>query len=139
MYLLKKINTNSNFIFSKILIDGYDIQEQPNTISKVQFVNGNRKRIYTNYEDCIIKINLGGLDSSDLSDYLANLIDGEYEYYSFEHGQYKTANFLITKPSIVANSVFSTNNYFINDLEITLEKSSDVETTTEVTTEASDD
>lgn len=127
MYLLKKINNNSNFTFEKILANGYEIEEQPNTISKVQFVNGNRKRIYTDYEDCIIKINLGGLDNSDLSDYLENLIDGEYEYYSFEHSQYKTANFLVTKPSIVANSVLDVDKYLINDLEITLEKSSDVD------------
>ena len=126
MYLLKKINENNNFTFEKILINGYEINEQPNTISKVQFVNGNRKRVYTPYQDCIIKINLGGLDDTDLEDYLDNLVDGQYEYYSLKDGQYKNANFLVTKPSLVARSVFATNKYFINDLSITLEKSSDV-------------
>lgn len=127
MYLLKKINTNSNFTFEKILIGGYDINEQPNTISKVQFVNGNRKRIYTPYEDCIIKINLGGIDATDLNDYLSNLEDGEYQYWSFKYGEYKNANFIVSKPSIVANNVFATDNYYLDDLSITLEKSSDVE------------
>lgn len=127
MYLLKKINTNDDFTFSKILKNGYEIEEQPNTISKVQFVNGNRKRIYTNYEDCIIKINLGGIDATDLQDYLSNLIDGEYQYWSFEHNQYKNANFLVTKPSIIASNVYSTTNFDLEDISITLEKSSDVE------------
>ena len=127
MYLLKKINGNSSFTFEKILVKGYEIKEQPNTISKVQFVNGNRKRIYTSYEDCIIKINLGGIDASDFEDYLANLTDGEYQYWSFEHNEYRNANFLITKPSIVANNVYNTNNFYLDDIDITLEKSSDVE------------
>lgn len=127
MYLLKKINANDDFTFSKILKNGYEIEEQPNTISKVQFVNGNRKRIYTNYEDCIIKINLGGIDATDLQDYLSNLIDGEYQYWSFEHNQYRNANFLVTKPSITASNVYSTTNFDLEDISITLEKSSDVE------------
>ena len=128
MYLLKKVNQNDTFEFSKILESGYDIDEQPNTISKVQFVNGNRKRIYTNYTDVIIKVNLGGIDADDLSNYLSNLEDGKYQYWSFKDSQYKTANFLVTKPSIVANKIYDTNNFFIDDFSITLEKSSNVET-----------
>lgn len=127
MYLLKKINSNDSFTFSKILKSGYEIKEQPNTISKVQFVNGNRKRIYTNYEDCIIKINLGGLDKSDIQDYLTNLTDGEYQYYSLEHNDYRNANFLITKPSFTINMALDVNNMYLEDISITLEKSSDVE------------
>ena len=127
MYLLKKINSGgTDFTFSKILAGGYEIDEQPNTISKVQFVNGNRKRIYTNYEDCIIKIKLGGIDASDFQSYLSNLIDGEYQYWSFVHNQYKNANFLITKPSIEAENVYGTTNFNLDDISITLEKSSDV-------------
>lgn len=127
MYLLKKVNTNSTFEFSKILKGGYEIDEQPNTISKVQFVNGNRKRVSTNYEDCIIKVNLGGLDATDLQDYLDNLEDGEYQYWSFAYGEYRNANFLVTKPSLVGNSVYDTDDFYLEDLNITLEKSSDVE------------
>lgn len=122
MYLLKK----SNFEFSKILKGGYEIDEQPNTISKVQFVNGNRKRVYTNYEDCIIKIKLGGLEASDLQTYWNNLTDGTYQYWSFKYNQYKTANFLVTKPSLVGDSVYNTDNFYLEDISITLEKSSDV-------------
>lgn len=127
MYLLKKINSNSSFTFNKILVGGYEIEEQPNTISKVQFVNGNRKRVYTSYEDCIIKINLGGIDATDFQDYLSNLVDGEYQYWSFEHNGYRNANFLVTKPSIEASNVYGTNNFYLEDISITLEKSSDVE------------
>lgn len=127
MYLLKKINDNDSFTFSKILKGGYEIDEQPNTISKVQFVNGNRKRVYTEYEDCIIKVKLGGLEASDLRDYLDNLEDGEYEYFSFKYNAYKQANFLITKPSLIGDSVFNTNDFYLEDISITLEKSSDIE------------
>lgn len=127
MYLLKKINGNNSFIFNKILISGYEIEEQPNTISTVQFVNGNRKRVYTDYEDCIIKVNLGGIDASDVEDYLSNLTDGEYEYYSLEHNEYRNANFLVTKPSLTINMALNTNNMLLEDISITLEKSSDVE------------
>lgn len=127
MYLLKKINGNNSFTFNKILISGYEIEEQPNTISTVQFVNGNRKRVYTDYEDCIIKVNLGGIDASDVEDYLSNLTDGEYEYYSLEHNEYRNANFLITKPSFTINKAFNTNSMYLEDISITLEKSSDVE------------
>ena len=127
MYLLKKINSNDDFIFEKILRSGYEIDEQPNTISKVQFVNGNRKRIDTNYEDCIIKINLGGIDATDIQEYLDNLTDGEYQYYSLAHHEYRNANFLVTKPSLTLESAFNTNNLYLEDISITLEKSSDVE------------
>lgn len=127
MYLLKKINGNSNFTFDKILVSGYEINEQPNTISKVQFVNGNRKRVYTPYEDCIIKVNLGGIDATDFQNYLSNLTDGTYQYWSFKHNAYRTANFLVTMPSIVANNVYSTTNFNLDDISITLEKSSDVQ------------
>ena len=127
MYLLKKINNNNSYTFNKILSSGYEIDEQPNTISKVQFVNGKRKKIYTNYEDCIIKINLGGIDSSDIQDYLTNLTDGEYQYYSLEHNEYRNANFLVTKPSITVDKAFNANNIYLEDVLITLEKSSDVE------------
>lgn len=127
MYLLKKINGNSNFTFEKILVSGYEIDEQPNTISKVQFVNGNRKRVYTPYEDCIIKVNLGGVDATDFQNYLSNLTDGEYQYWSFKHNTYRTANFLVTMPSIVAGNVYATTNFNLDDISITLEKSSDVE------------
>lgn len=123
MYLLKK----GNFTFDKILVSGYEINEQPNTISKVQFVNGNRKRVYTDYEDCIIKVNLGGIDSTDFQNYLSNLTDGTYQYWSFKYNQYKTANFLVTMPSIVANNVYAQNNFNLDDISITLEKSSDVQ------------
>ena len=127
MYLLKKINNNTSFTFEKILISGYEIDEQPNTISKVQFVNGNRKRVYTPYEDCIIKINLGGVDATDFQNYLSNLTDGEYQYWSFKHNEYRNANFLVEMPSIVASNVYAQNNFYLDDISITLEKSSDVE------------
>lgn len=122
MYLIKK----GNFEFTKILESGYTISEGANEINRVQFANGKRKKIITNYIDCIITINLGGLDGSDLSSYLSNLTDGAYTYYSFKDGQYKTANFIVDKPELIVNKAFSVTDYEIDDLLITLEKSSDV-------------
>lgn len=127
MYLLKKINTNNDFIFEKILESGYDINEQPNVIAKKQYTNGKRKKIITDYEDCKIRVDLGGVDATDLPDYIENLVDGEYEYYSFEHNEYRNANFLVTKPNLVIDKAFSTNNYYLEDFTVLLEKSSDVE------------
>lgn len=123
MYLIKK----GDFEFSKILESGYDIFEGRNEISKTQFANGRRKKILTNYEDCVITLNLGGLDNSDLADYLDNLTDGAFTYFSFNDMQYKTANFLVEKPSLTVNKMISASNYEIDDLTVTLEKSSDIE------------
>lgn len=123
MYLIKK----GNFEFSKILENGYDIIEGNNEISKTQFANGKRKKILTNYEDCVITLNLGGLDDTDLSDYLDNLTDGTFTYYSLKDMQYKTANFLVEKPELIVNKMISLNNYELDDLTVILEKSSDIE------------
>lgn len=123
MYLIKK----GNFEFSKILESGYNIIEGNNEISKTQFANGKRKKILTNYEDCVITLNLGGLDDTDLSDYLDNLTDGTFTYFSLKDMQYKTANFLVEKPELVVNKMISLNNYELDDLTVILEKSSDIE------------
>ena len=123
MYLIKK----GNFEFSKILENGYTIVEGNNEISKTQFANGKRKKILTNYEDCVITLNLGGLDDSDLTDYLDNLTDGTYTYLSLKDMQYKTANFIIDKPELIVNKMLSTSSFEIDDLTVILEKSSDIE------------
>lgn len=122
MYLIKK----GNFEFNKILESGYTIKEGKNEINVIQFANGRRKKILTNYEDCIISIELGGLDNTDLTNYLSNLVDGTYEYYSFNDSQYKTANFIVSKPELTVNKALNINNYEIDDFTVTLEKSSDV-------------
>lgn len=120
MYLLKK----DSFEFSKILESGYTIDEQPNLIAKKQFVNGNRKKIVTSYVDCVITINLGGLELSDIDDYLEALEDGSFEYYSINDNMYKTANFIVTKPSITINKALSSTEQYYDDLTVVLEKSS---------------
>lgn len=122
MYLIKK----GNFEFNKILESGYTIIEGKNEINVVQFANGKRKKILTNYVDCVIYINLGGLDNTDLTTYLSNLIDGTYQYYSFNDSQYKTANFIVSKPELTVNKALNINNYEIDDFTVKLEKSSDV-------------
>lgn len=142
----KKIN-NSYFDFDKILQDGYTIDEQPNLIDKRQLANGKRKKIITSYTDVVITVNLGLCDNETLQEYLSNLVDGEYKYYSYKDNCYKSANFIITMPPIVTNyaydGMFEQGNYYdtvlpvgndtrnnkqigIDDFEIVLEKSSDV-------------
>ena len=123
MYLIKK----GNFEFSKILESGYNITEGPNEISKTQFANGRRKKIVTNYNDCVITINLGGLDNSDLATYLSNLEDGPFTYYSINDSGYKQANFIVTKPELIVNKMYSADNFEMDDLTVLLEKSGDVE------------
>lgn len=123
MYLIKK----NNFEFVKILESGYSIKEGNNQIRKKQFANGKRKKILTSYKDCVIKIKLGGLDSSDFINYYNALTDGEYTYYSFNDMEYKRANFIVDKPEVQVNRMISTTNFLIDDFEITLEKSSDVD------------
>lgn len=122
MYLIKK----GTLEFTKILASNYKIKEGNNTISKKQMVNGKRKKIITNYEDCIIKINLGGLDNTDFEDYYNALTDGAFTYYSLKDMEYKTANFLVEKPEISVNKMLSASNYLIDNVTVTLEKSSDI-------------
>lgn len=123
MYLLKK----GSFEFSKILESGYQITEGKNLINKVQLANGKRKKILTDYEDCVITINLGGLDNTDLSLYLSNLTDGTYTYLSLKDMNYKVANFIVDKPELTIDKMYSSSSYEIGDLTIVLEKSGDVE------------
>lgn len=113
------------FEFDKILRSGYNIDEQEHEIAKKQMANGKRKKILSSYVDCIIKINLGLLDNKTYQEYKEQLEDGEYEYFSYRYNQYKKANFILTKPSINTEYAYD-DDIGIDDMEITLEKSSDV-------------
>lgn len=125
MILLKKKNGNNYFDFEMILQSGYRINEQPNIIAKKQFVNGKRKKILTSYSDVVISINLGCFDGNTLANYLTNLTDGEYQYYSLKDRQMKNANFIVTLPELQVDN--SAREVFVGDFTATLEKSSDVE------------
>ena len=126
MILLKKKKSDGTYFdFDKILRNGYDIDEQENEIATKKMANGKRKKIYTSYVDCIIKIDLGLLDNKTYQEYKEQLEDGEYEYWSYKYNQMKNANFIITTPPITTEYVYD-NDMGINDIEITLEKSSDV-------------
>lgn len=113
------------FEFDKILRSGYNIDEQEYEIAKKQMANGKRKKILSSYVDCIIKIDLGLLDNKTYQEYKGQLEDGEYEYWSYKYNQYKKANFILTKPSITTEYAYD-DDIGIDDMEITLEKSSDV-------------
>ena len=113
------------FEFDKILRSGYNIDEQEYEIAKKQMANGKRKKILSSYVDCIIKIDLGLLDNKTYQEYKEQLEDGEYEYWSYKYNQYKKANFILTKPSITTEYAYD-DEIGIDDMEITLEKSSDV-------------
>lgn len=123
MVLLTKID-EEEFEFDKILASGYTINEQPNLIAKKQFVNGNRKKITTEYTDVVIEIDIGCFDGDTLATYLSKLTDGEYKYYSLKDKVEKSANFIVTLPSqTIDNAV---NEIIVDDFTVTLEKSSDV-------------
>lgn len=125
MILLKKKDGDTYFEFETILQSGYRINEQPNLIAKKQFVNGRRKKIVTAYTDVIIKIDLGCFEGNTLAEYLANLTDGEYQYYSLKDKVMKSANFIVTLPELQIDN--SASEVFVGDFTATLEKSSDVE------------
>ena len=126
--LLPQINAKyyKGFEFDKILRSGYNIDEQEYEIAKKQMANGKRKRILSSYVDCIIKINLGLLDNKTYQEYKEQLDDGEFHYWSYKYNQYKKANFILTKPPITTEYAYD-DDIGINDMEITLEKSSDIE------------
>ena len=119
------INYYNAFEFDKILRSGYEIDEQENEIFKKKMANGHRKKIVSSYIDCIIKINLGLLDNKTYQEYKDQLDDGEFQYWSYKYNQYKKANFILTKPSITTEYAYD-DDIGIDDLTITLEKSSDV-------------
>ena len=126
MILLKKKKSDGTYFdFDKILRNGYDIDEQENEIATKKMANGKRKKIYTSYVDCVIKINLGLLDNATYQEYKDYLVDGEFQYWSYKYNQMKNANFIITTPPITTEYAYD-NDMGINDIEITLEKSSDV-------------
>ena len=123
--LRKKKQDNSYYDYEIILQGGYKINEQPNLITKKQFVNGKRKKIDTAYTDVIIKIDLGCFEGNTLAEYLANLTDGEYQYYSLKDKVMKNANFIVTLPELQIDN--SASEVFVGDFTAVLEKSSDVE------------
>ena len=126
MILLRKKKTDGTYFdFDKILRNGYEIDEHENEIAKKQMANGKRKKIVTSYVDCIININIGLWDNTTYQEYKEYLTDGEYQYWSYRDNEMKNANFIITLPSISTEYAYD-NDIGIDDLEITLEKSSDI-------------
>lgn len=125
MILLRKKDGNNYFDFETILRSGYMINEQPNLIAKKQFINGNRKKILTAYNDVVININLGCFDGDTLAEYLSKLTDGEYQYYSLKDKVMKNAYFIVTIPQLQVDS--SAGDVYVGDFTATLEKSSDVQ------------
>lgn len=123
--LSKKNNDDSYYDFDKILREGYRIKEDKDRIIQ-KFVNGNRKEILSNYDDCKISIDLGTLDLETTIEYLNKLESGTYKYYSIKDNQFKEANFLIEeKPEITIESSIG-NNATINDFTVVLLRAGDV-------------
>lgn len=125
MLLRKKRQNDTYFDYEKILINGYKINEQPNLINKKQMANGKRKKVVTEYTDVSIKINLGCFDGDTLAEYLQELTDGEYQYYSLNDKIMKNANFIVTLPEQTIEN--SADEIIVGDFTALLEKSSDVE------------
>ena len=123
--LRKKKNDGTYFDFDKILRSGYEIDEQENEIAIKQMANGKRKKIITSYVDCIININIGLCDNETYQEYKEYLTDGEFQYWSYKYNQMKNANFIITTPPITTEYAYD-DDIGIDDMEIILEKSSDV-------------
>ena len=123
--LRKKKDNNTYFDFDMILRDGYEIDEQQDVISTKKLANGKRKKIVSSYIDCIIKIKIGLWDNDTYQKYKEYLSDGEFQYWSYKYNTMKNANFIVTLPSISTEYAID-NSIGIEDLEVILEKSSDV-------------
>ena len=123
--LRKKKDNNTYFDFDMILRDGYEIDEQQDVISTKKLANGKRKKIVSSYIDCVIKIKIGLWDNDTYQKYKEYLSDGEFQYWSYKYNTMKNANFIVTLPSISTEYAID-NSIGIEDLEIILEKSSDV-------------
>lgn len=123
--LRKKKDNNTYFDFDMILRDGYEIDEQQDVISKKKLANGKRKKIVSSYIDCVIKIKIGLWDNDTYQEYKEYLSDGEFQYWSYKYNAMKNANFIVTLPSISTEYAIN-DSIGIEDLEIILEKSSDV-------------
>lgn len=123
--LRKKKDNNTYFDFDMILRDGYEIDEQQDVISTKKLANGKRKKIVSSYIDCVIKIKIGLWDNDTYQEYKEYLSDGEFQYWSYKYNTMKNANFIVTLPSISTEYAID-NSIGIEDLEIILEKSSDV-------------
>lgn len=121
MYLLKK----ETYEFNKILSAGYKIDEQESVTDIRQLANGKRKKILSGYEDCIIKITFGGLDGNTTKEYINNLTDGTYTYWSIKYKTYKQANFIVTMPE--QSMINALDEQSFEDFEVKLQKSSEVE------------
>lgn len=119
-YLIMK----DNFKFTKILRGGYEIFEDKAVISKKKLANGKIKKVYANYEECEIEIELGGLNAVEISEYYNNFNDGTYTYWSIKDKKYKTANFLVEKPPLTME--YSYEEMGFKDFKIKLTKSSEV-------------
>lgn len=126
MGLLYKKDELGNYIeLKKILKDGYEIDEQPNLIAKKQFANGKRKKIVTFYTDCTIKIRFDMFTLSTYLEYKDYLTDGIYKYMSND-GTLKEAEFIVTNPPLEISLALQ-NNTYINEFEVLLEKSDEVD------------
>ena len=57
MILLKKKKSDGTYFnFDKILRSGYNIDEQEKENTAKKMANGKRKKIYTSYVDCVMKL-----------------------------------------------------------------------------------
>ena len=125
MILLKKKHDDGTYFeFDKILISGYNIKEDKDRITQ-KFVNGNRKQIVSEYTDCKITINLGTFDLETTNEYLGELTNGTYMYYSLNDKKYKECKFIIDEiPEIIVETAID-NDATIEDFSITLLRAGD--------------
>lgn len=122
--LSKKHDDGTYFEFDKILISGYNIKEDCDRITQ-KFVNGKRKQIISDYTDCSITINLDTFDSETTNEYLKELTNGIYKYYSIQEKKFKEAEFVISEiPELIVESAIG-DNVIIEDYNITLLRAGD--------------
>ena len=98
----------------------YDIDKQDDVIAQKKLANGNRKKIYNDYEDIIINVTFGKFSLETFDTVYDNLVDGEYTYTLRDGVTTATASFLVTKPEVKFD-----NGSTSQEFKVLLEKASD--------------
>lgn len=115
-YLIKK----GAFVFDQILSEGYTFDQQPVILNQSTKADGSIKTVYAQYDAITVSLRFGNLDGSTISSYSSEMVDGEYEVWNPNSGEYESYNFVVTKNPISMISMLDGERY--TDYEVVLTK-----------------
>ena len=118
--LQKKLQDGAYYNFGDVQRNAYNIDEQPKHLSTLQYTNNRRQRFITNNDDIIITITLSPRNSTNTREYIENLKNGVYRYFSIKYGTIKEESFIVTIPPYVLESYIN-NEMVLEDFDVILE------------------